>query len=244
MKTAGAESPALGGAERAVVIEDEEDIRGLVVLTLREAGWVTHSAASGEEGIALVAAVRPAVVVLDLMLPDVSGIEVCRRLRAAPDNRLLGIMIVTARGDEYDRVLGFEAGADDYVVKPFSTRELALRARALTRFITPEGAARGEPPAEFKWRGLGLDPLKHHVRADGTELLLRPIEYKILLLLMSGPGRAFTRAEVATSVWEKSRDVNLRTIDTHVSRLRDALGPYAGAVETVAGVGYRLGSEE
>jgi two-component system phosphate regulon response regulator PhoB len=242
MKPAGVESAALLEAERVVVIEDEEDIRGLVVITLRDAGWVTHSASTGAEGLELVASVRPSVVVLDLMLPDISGLEVCRKLRADPANRLLGLLIVSARGDEYDRIVGFEAGADDYVVKPFSVRELTLRARALSRCATPRAAAQAVGK-EFHWRGLALDPLKHRIRADGVDLALRPIEFKILLLLMSGPGRVFSRAEVGASVWEKARDANPRTIDTHVSRLRDALGPYAGAVETVPGVGYRLGPE-
>jgi two-component system phosphate regulon response regulator PhoB len=228
--------------ERAVVVEDEEDIRGLLAFTLREAGWETHTAATGEDGLELVRSVRPSVVLLDLMLPDISGIEVCRRLRADPANRLLGIVMVTARGDEYDRVLGFESGADDYVVKPFSVRELAMRVWALARSTVPRGAA-WPSGSELRWRGLVLDPIRHWVKADGVELALRPVEYKILLLLMANAGRAFTRAEVGAVVWDDAREINPRTIDTHVSRLRDTLGPFAGAVETVPGVGYRLGSE-
>ncbi|HEY6459234.1 MAG TPA: response regulator transcription factor [Polyangiaceae bacterium] len=239
MQTADAESASPAGAERIVVVEDEEDLRGLLVLTLRTAGWNTHSAATGAEGLALVASLRPTVVLLDLMLPDMSGVEACRQLRTDPANRLLGILIVTARSEEYDRILAFEAGADDYVVKPFSTRELALRVRALAR-VRPRAGDDGAGDV-FRWRGLELDPLRHRVRADGVEIALRPIEFKILLLLLSSPGRAFTRVEVAASVWEGPRDASLRTIDTHVSRLRDVLGPYATAVETVPGVGYRLG---
>jgi two-component system phosphate regulon response regulator PhoB len=231
-----------GATERVVVIEDEEDLRGLVALTLRSDGWSTHTAASGAEGIALVASVKPSIVMLDLMLPDISGIDVCRRLRATPQDAPLGIIIVTARGDEYDRLLGFESGADDSVVKPFSVRELALRVRALWRSTSPRGQAWASGSA-FHWRGLVLDPIRHRVRADGVDVVLRPLEFKILLLLMSNAGRAFTRAEVGVAIWEGTREGNLRTIDTHVSRLREALGPYAGAVETVAGVGYRLGCE-
>jgi two-component system, OmpR family, phosphate regulon response regulator PhoB len=238
----GAELTDSGTTERVVVIEDEEDIRGLVAFTLRGDGWVTHTASTGEEGLALVASVRPAVVVLDLMLPDISGIDVCRRLRAAAPEGPLGIIIVTARGDEYDRLLGFESGADDYVVKPFSVRELALRVRALWRSTMPRGQT-WPLGSLFRWRGLVLDPIRHRVRADGVDVVLRPVEFKILLLLMSNPGRAFSRTEMGVSVWDKARDGNPRTIDTHVSRLRDALGPYATAIETVAGVGYRLGCE-
>jgi len=242
MGSESAERVDPSATERVVVIEDEEDLRGLVAFTLRADGWSTHTAATGAEGIALVASVQPAVVVLDLMLPDVSGIDVCRRLRATPSESPLGIIIVTARGDEYDRLLGFESGADDYVVKPFSVRELALRVRALWRSTSPRGQAWASGSA-FHWRGLALDPIRHRVRADGVDVVLRPLEFKILLFLMSNAGRAFTRAEVGVAIWEGARDGNLRTIDTHVSRLRDALGPYAGAIETVPGVGYRLGHE-
>jgi two-component system, OmpR family, phosphate regulon response regulator PhoB len=232
--------PTEGG--RAVIIEDEEDIRGLVAFTLRDLGWTAHTAATGTEGLALVASVRPSVVVLDLMLPDVSGIEICRRLRADPANKGLGVVMLTARSDEYDRLLGFEAGADDYVVKPFSVREVGLRVRALARSRAPRGPA-WPTHAPFRWRGLVLDPLQHRVRAEGVDLVLRPTEFKILLLLLSTPGRTFTRQEIAAVVAHDSREGNQRTIDTHVSRLRDALGPYAGAVETVPGFGYRLGAE-
>ncbi len=242
MSSEGAERVDPSATERVVVIEDEEDLRGLVAFTLRSDGWSTHTASTGAEGIALVATVKPAIVVLDLMLPDVSGIDVCRRLRAAPLDTPLGIIIVSARGDEYDRLLGFESGADDYVVKPFSVRELALRVRALWRSTSPRAQTWASGSA-FHWRGLVLDPIRHVLRADGSEVVLRPLEFKILLLLMSNAGRAFTRAEVSLAIWEGARDGNLRTIDTHVSRLREALGPYAGAVETVPGVGYRLGHE-
>lgn len=240
--TQSGEYVATVAAEHAVVVEDEEDIRGLLSFTVREMGWVAHPAATGEEGLRLVQHVRPAIVLLDLMLPDISGIEVCRRLRADPENRLVGVIMVTARGDEYDRVLGFESGADDYVVKPFSVREVSMRVRALARATVPRGAA-WVAQAMFKWRGLELDGMRHRVRADGVDIVLRPHEFRILLLLMSSPGRAFTRAEVSAAIGAEPKAGSLRTIDTHVSRLRDALGPYAGAVETVPMVGYRLGAE-
>jgi two-component system phosphate regulon response regulator PhoB len=233
---------ATSTSERVVVVEDEEDIRGLLAFTFRDFGWAAFTAATGREGLALVAEVEPAVVVLDLMLPDISGIEVCRRLRADPVHRRLGVMMLTARSDEYDRLLGFESGADDYVVKPFSVREVALRVRALARSTAPRGAA-WSVQAPFKWRGLVLDPLRHRLRADGVDIVLRPLEYRVLLLLMASPGRPFTRAEVAAAIWDDAHVGSPRTIDTHVSRLRDALGPYASAVETVPGVGYRLGPE-
>jgi two-component system phosphate regulon response regulator PhoB len=236
------EHAVAAGAGCAVIIEDEEDLRGLVAFTLRDLGWIAHTAGTGAAGIALVGSFRPSVVVLDLMLPDLSGIEVCRQLRADTANKGMGVVVVSARGDEYDRLLGFEAGADDYVVKPFSVRELGLRVRALARSRAPRGAA-WPTQAPFRWRGLVLDPLQHRVRAEGIDLVLRPVEFKILLLVLSSPGRAFTRQEIAAVVAHEGREGNQRTIDTHVSRLREALGPYASAVETVPGFGYRLGPE-
>jgi two-component system phosphate regulon response regulator PhoB len=240
MNAADLADPVAG--QHVVVVEDEEDIRGLIAFTLRESGWSTHCASTGAEALALVTTVRPAMLLLDLMLPDMSGIEVCRRVRGDPKNRAMGIVMVTARGDEYDRLLGFESGADDYVVKPFSVRELALRVRALARSNTERGAAWSTDNV-YRWRGLVVDPLRHRVLADGVDLALRPAEFKILLLLLSSPGRAFTRVEMITAIGEKPREVGTRTIDTHVSRLREALGPYASVVETVPGVGYRMGAE-
>jgi DNA-binding response OmpR family regulator len=233
---------APAGAGAVVVIEDEEDIRGMIAFTLRERGWSAHTAATGQLGLALIASASPAVVVLDLMLPDISGVEVCRRLRREPGNGDIGVVMLTARSDEYDRVLGFEAGADDYVVKPFSVRELGMRVRALARSKARREAPRlSQPP--LRWRGLELDPLQHRVRAEGVDLVLRPVEYKLLRLLLASPGRAFSRAEISTALCGDGRESNPRTIDTHVSRLRDVLGPLATAVETVAGLGYRLGAE-
>jgi two-component system phosphate regulon response regulator PhoB len=232
--------PAEGG--RAVIVEDEEDIRGLIAVTLRDFGWVTHTAGTGEQGLALVTTIRPSVLLLDLMLPDISGVEVCRRARSDPANAGMGIVMVTARGDEYDRLLGFEVGADDYVVKPFSVPELGMRVRALARSRAPRGGG-SSTQAPFRWRGLVMEPLQHRVRAEGVDLSLRPTEFKILLLLLSTPGRTFTRQEIAVVVSADVHEGSQRTIDTHVSRLRDALGPYAGAVETVPGFGYRLGRE-
>jgi DNA-binding response OmpR family regulator len=228
-------------SENVVVIDDEEDLLGLVAFTLRQDGWVTHTATAGEQGLALVAAVRPVVVVLDLVLPDISGIEVCRRLRATRFDHLVRIVLLTARGEEYDRLLGFESGADDYVVKPFSVRELAMRVRALARSTMPTGGV-GTAGQTFRWRGLLLDPTRRRVLADGVGLPLRPAEYRLLLLLMTNAGRSFTRAEVALAISEGDRDGSDKAVVTHVSRLREVLGPYAGAVETAPGVGYRLGA--
>src|SRR5262249_755744 len=153
---------------------------------------------TGQAGIAAAIKLRPAVVVLDLMLPDLPGTEVCRRLRADATTADVGILMLTARSDEYDRVLGFEVGADGYVVKPFSWREVVLRVKALARRTSERRLARAssEPGRTLTWRTLEVDPDRHRVHVDGTELQLRPLELKLIVLLLDQPGRVFTRAQL------------------------------------------------
>jgi two-component system phosphate regulon response regulator PhoB len=228
--------------DRILLVDDEPDLRQLVTFNLRDAGFEVDAVGSGQAGLVLAAKVRPAVIVLDLMLPDVSGTEVCRQLRANPVLGEVAVLMLTARGDEYDRVLGFEVGADDYVVKPFSVRELVMRVRALARRTAERRAARamtGED-RKLRWKGLEVDPVRHHVFVDGAELQLRPLEFKLIQLLLEHPGRVFTRAQLLEEVWGISGEASSRTVDTHVRRLRERLGPYGEAVETVHGFGYRL----
>jgi two-component system phosphate regulon response regulator PhoB len=176
----------------------------------------------------------PVLVILDLMLPDMPGVEVCRRLRAQPALSEVPVMMLTARGDEYDRLVGFEAGADDYVVKPFSIREVLMRVRALLR-RSVDGAA----PRRARWKGLELDPDALRILADGEALVLRRLEYKLAAIFLQHPARVFSRDELLAKVWEGA-DVGARTVDTHVRRLREKLGKYSEAIETVPGFGYRL----
>jgi two-component system phosphate regulon response regulator PhoB len=234
-------APALA-TERVLLVDDEPDLRQLVTFNLRDAGFEVDAVGSGQAGLALAQRIRPAVIVLDLMLPDVSGMEVCRSLRADPLLADVAVLMLTARGDEYDRVLGFEVGADDYVVKPFSVRELVMRVRALARRTAERRAARAATGGErqLRWKGLELDPVRHRVFLDGTELQLRPLEFKLIQLLLEHPGRVFTRAQLLEEVWGISGDASSRTVDTHVRRLRERLGAYGEAVETVHGFGYRL----
>jgi two-component system phosphate regulon response regulator PhoB len=234
--------PAPAASERILLVDDEPDLRQLVTFNLREAGFEVDAVGSGQAGLALAAKIRPAVVVLDLMLPDVSGMEVCRALRADPVLAEVAVLMLTARGDEYDRVLGFEVGADDYVVKPFSVRELVMRIRALARRTAERRAARATSGSERKlqWKGLELDPVRHRVFVDEAELQLRPLEFKLIQVLLEHPGRVFTRAHLLEEVWGISGDASSRTVDTHVRRLRERLGAYGEAVETVHGFGYRL----
>jgi two-component system phosphate regulon response regulator PhoB len=220
--------------ERVLVVDDEPDLVGLLEFNLRDAGYEPVAAASGSEALVAAARESPALVILDLMLPDVPGIEVCRRLRTVPGLSEVPVLMLTARGDEYDRLLGFEAGADDYVVKPFSVREVIMRVRALLRRF-PDGHAH----RSARWKGLELDPDAQRVLADGEPLLLRRLEYKLIALFLQHPGRLFTREELLTRCWGTTY-VGPRTVDTHVRRLRERLGRYSEAVETVPGFGYRL----
>ena len=176
------------------------------------------------------------------MLPDQSGTEVCRKLRADPELADAAVLMLTARGDEYDRVLGFEVGADDYVVKPFSVRELIMRVKGLAVRARERRLARGatDEGQRLRWRGLEIDPVRHRVTVDGAELGLRPLEYKLLATFIEHPGRVFSRTDLLQEVWGISPDTNTRTVDTHIRRLRERLGAYSEAIETVHGFGYRL----
>jgi two-component system phosphate regulon response regulator PhoB len=234
---------ATAASSRVLLVDDEPDLRDLVSLHLSQAGFDVTEAASGEEALDRAMSVRPAVVVLDLMLPDVPGVEVGRRLRATPELEGVGLLMLTARGDEYDRLLGFEVGADDYVVKPFSVRELVHRVRALARRASsraPSPDAHADAPDVRRWRGLEIDLRRREVRADGVTLTLRPLEYRVLCLLADEPGRVYSRADLLREVWGATAALHTRTVDSHIFRLREALGAYGDAIETVHGFGYRL----
>ena len=234
------------GGDVVLVVDDEEDIRRLVTFNLTDAGFKVEAVANGAEALVAAARLRPSVVVLDLMLPAVSGMEVCRRLRADESVADAAILMLTARGDEYDRVLGFEVGADDYVVKPFSVRELVMRVRGLARRANERRLARGarDEGKRLAWRGLEIDPTRHRVVIDGDELTLRPLEYKLLAIFVEHPGRVFSRTDLLQEVWGILPETNTRTVDTHIRRLRERLGAYSEAIETVHGFGYRLRDPE
>jgi two-component system phosphate regulon response regulator PhoB len=228
--------------DRVLLVDDEPDLQRLVLFNLREAGFEVDAVGTGKDGLAAAQKMGPEVIILDLMLPDMAGTEVCRQLRADPSLADVAILMLTARGDEYDRVLGFEVGADDYVVKPFSVRELVMRVRGLAKRAHERRLARSSAEGEkrLQWRGLTVDPVKHRVFLDGAELGLRPLEFKLLAMLLEHPGRVFTRGDLLEEVWGITSEVNTRTVDTHVRRLRERLGAYGEAVETVHGFGYRL----
>jgi two-component system phosphate regulon response regulator PhoB len=219
-----------------LVVDDEEDIRELVAMQLRKEGFAARTAADGPEALSLAARLRPSLILLDLMLPGMSGTEVCRRLRAEPATAGIPVIMLTARTEELDRVVGFEVGADDYVVKPFSTRELVLRIRAVLR--------RGAAPAtegEVMAGPLRIDPAQHRVWIDATEIPLTATEFKLVSAFVRRPGRVQTRGALLQEVWGAPPDLDTRTVDTHVKRLREKLGSVGNSIETVRGVGYRFG---
>lgn len=227
---------------RVLVVDDERDVCRLLTYSLEQAGFEPQAAATGADALLAAARHPPAVVVLDVGLPDISGLDVCRKLRADAVLADVGIIMLTALGAREDRIVGLEAGADDYVVKPFDVEEIVLRVRALARRIRERADARqaAAPPTAAPLRSgtLTLEPVTHEVRGDGTLLALRPLEFKLLATLLAEPGRVFSREELLRQVWEIEHGSE-RTVDVHVRRLRLNLGAWADQIETVPGFGYR-----
>lgn len=229
-----------------LIVDDEDDLRELLDLNLRREGFRTAVAANAAQALAAARAERPSLVVLDLMLPDMSGTEVCRRLRADPNTAGVPVIMLTAKGEEIDRVVGFEVGADDYVVKSsFSMREFVLRVRAVLRrqaAAAAQGpaATAGAPEDALKVGVLQIDEAGHRVYVEGVEVELTATEFKLLMALARRPGRVQTRGHLLEEVWDLPPDLNTRTVDTHVKRLREKLGIAAEHLQTVRGVGYRF----
>jgi two-component system phosphate regulon response regulator PhoB len=224
---------------KILVVDDEPDLLELVRVNLAQAGFEVVTAATGRDALEAVRSQSPDLVVLDLMLPDLSGTEVCRALRADPVSARLPVIMLTARADEVDRVVGFELGADDYVTKPFSPRELVLRVRAVLRRQS-EAAVAGGAPATLERNGLRLDADRHRCFVEDAEVELTAKEFDLLAHLMRRPGRAMTREQLLEAVWGSDITVTTRTIDTHLKRLREKLGSNGALIETVRGIGYRF----
>ena len=227
---------------RILVVEDEGDIRELVIMQLEAEGHLTAGAGDGLEGLEKCLSFRPDLLILDLMLPRLDGLALCRRLRSDGRFRNLPIIMLTARAEEADRLSGFESGADDYLVKPFSLKELALRVKALLRRSTAETAEPSEPPGERKLEisGLSIDPQAHQVTWRGRPIHLTAIEFKLLHYLAQRPGRVLDRGRLLEEVWGYQEENYARTVDTHMRRLRAKLGEAEFLLETVRGVGYRF----
>ena len=222
-----------------LVVDDEPDLRKLLDFNLRALGFETLLAANGREALEAVASKAPDLVVLDLMLPDIQGTEVCRCLKMNPSTQEIPVLILTARGDEIDRVVGFEIGAEDYVVKPFSVRELVLRIKAiLKRAAKPTRETMAEEDLIFG--PLRIDRTRHRAWFEGQEVTLTALEFNLLTTFMAKPGCVQTRERLLDDVWGVGGGVTTRTVDTHVKRLREKLGSAARFLETVRGVGYRF----
>jgi two-component system, OmpR family, phosphate regulon response regulator PhoB len=226
---------------RIVIIEDEPDLQEVLGYNLRAAGHEVVPALRAQDGMRLIRERRPDLVLLDLMLPDLPGTEVIKAIRQDAQTRDLPVIMLTAKNEEVDRVVGFEIGADDYVAKPFSTRELLLRIQAiLRRGIKPAAASSGK----LSFGVLEVDLDAHRVFIAGQEVELTMLEFKLLVTLYQQRNRVQTRARLLSDVWEMKSDISTRTVDTHVKRLREKLGAAGDYIETVRGVGYRFAGRE
>lgn len=215
-------------------VEDESGIRNMMVYTLEAAGL---KAKGLEDGAALYAALKeeiPSLIILDIMLPDEDGISILKKLRVQSTTQRVPVIMATAKGSEYDKVIGLDSGADDYLVKPFGMMEMVSRVRAVMR-----RAAQDEVPA-IQIGKLYLNPSAHMVMVDGEPLELTYKEFEMLYMLMSNPGRVFTRQQFLTCIWDQDYDGETRTVDVHIRNLRQKLGPCGNYINTVRGVGYRL----
>ena len=225
------------GTRRVLLVEDDPAIADLISHHFTREGFSVTATPSGEEALLLVEEIRPALVVLDWMIEDVSGIEVCRRLRRSSANAAMPILMLTARGEEEDRIRGLETGADDFVTKPFSPKELVARARALLRRSSPNLIAE-----RLSYAGLEMDVAAHRVRREGSSVSVGPTEYRLLRHFLQNPEKVFSRQQLLELVWPHNEDIELRTVDVHIRRLRQAL-ERPGApdlIRTVRSEGYSL----
>ncbi|UUV07595.1 phosphate regulon transcriptional regulator PhoB [Ruegeria sp. YS9] len=221
-----------------LVVEDEMAQREVLAYNLEAEGFRVSKAANGEEAILLVDEDSPDIIVLDWMMPNLSGIEVCRRLKSRPDTRSIPIIMLSARSEEVDKVRGLETGADDYVVKPYSVVELMARVRTQLRRVRPSTVG-----LRLEFDDIILDSETHKVSRDNKPLKLGPTEFRLLSTFMEKPGRVWSREQLLDRVWGRDIYVDTRTVDVHIGRLRKALTQYGGTdpVRTVRGAGYALG---
>ncbi|MEI7788771.1 MAG: response regulator transcription factor [Chlorobiaceae bacterium] len=228
-------------APMLLVIEDDQNLSKLLEYNLDRAGFKCHLASSGEQGLEQLSMKSFDLVLLDIMLPGMDGFEVCRHIRQNQRHKDLPIIMLTAKGEEIDRILGFELGVDDYVVKPFSPRELTLRIRAI---FNRERRTGGKLQEVLKVAGLEIDLTRHIVTLDGKELVLTLMEFKLLVALIKRKGEAQSREMLLSDVWNVDKTINTRTIDTHITRIREKLGDIGSMIKTVRGLGYKLEEKE
>lgn len=226
---------------RVLVVDDEPDITALVAYHLAKAGYRVSTAATGPEALKAAREERPDIVILDLMLPGVSGYDVLAELRRQEETRDVGVILLTARREEPDRIRGLSLGADDYLTKPFSPQELSLRVQAVLRRLGSPAVSAGSTLAAGP---ISIDRSAHRVTVAAQELTLTATEYKLLLTLIERRGRVQTRPQLLETVWEAQPDIQTRTVDMHVQRLRTKLGEAGKLIETVRGFGYRFRATE
>lgn len=222
--------------ERILLIEDEPDIAEVLQYNLEKEGFVVETSRRGDSGLEAIRRESPDLILLDLMLPGIDGLELTRMLKRDAATSRLPIVMLTARGEEVDRIVGLELGADDYISKPFSPREVVLRVKAVLRRLQPEESA----SERLEIGDIHLDVSGHQLRVRTKETPLTATEFRLLRLLMERAGRVQTRGQLLSDVWGYAEDIDSRTVDTHIRRLRRKLGPEADRIETVIGVGYRL----
>jgi two-component system, OmpR family, phosphate regulon response regulator PhoB len=225
--------------KRILIVEDDRQISKLVKYNLDKAGYECNVMPSGEEAFVFLGKEAVDLVILDIMLPAMDGFEFCRKIKQSDDLKKIPVIILTAKGEEVDRVVGFELGADDYIVKPFSPRELILRVKAILRRVSP-----AETKKEILRQGiLTVDVPRHKVIVSQKEVELTPLEFKLLITLIERKGVVQTRDKILSDVWNMDADIYTRTIDTHIKRLREKLGKAGAFIETVVGLGYRFRQE-
>lgn len=222
--------------ERILVVDDEPDIVALVVYHLAKAGYKVSSASTGPDALAMARRDRPSLIVLDLMLPGMSGFDVLAKLREDANTATVAVLMLTARKEEPDRIRGLELGADDYLTKPFSPQEMVLRVGAILRRL----AGSAEPADLLQIGPIRVDRSAHRVMVNEIEVELTPTEYKLLLTLAERRGRVQARSHLLETVWDAAPDIQTRTVDMHIQRLRTKLHPAGDLIETVRGFGYRI----
>lgn len=224
--------------KKILVVDDEADVTTLVSYNLKAKGYAVEVLNDPNQSIGLARTLLPDLVILDVMMPELSGIQICRMLRADPKLKKVPVIFLTAKAEESDRIQGFEVGADDYVCKPFSTKELVMRVQSVLRRASNEGDESAEKL--IVQGGIELDSERHELRVNGQAIDLTATEFKLLRLLMERKGRVQTREHLLINVWNYETEIETRTVDTHVRRLREKLGPEADWIETIRGVGYRF----
>jgi DNA-binding response OmpR family regulator len=225
--------------KKIVLIEDEQDITNLLTLYLSKEGYHVRSSPNGVKGLQLVKQERPDLVILDLMLPEMDGLEVCKRLRADAKTSALSIIMLTAKGEESDKIVGLELGADDYVTKPFSPKEVVARVKALLR----RSERPGEESQSYRYGPISLDVARYEVKVSGKEIQLTAKEFSLFVQLLRNNGRVLTREVLLDTVWGYDSDVNTRTVDVHIRRLREKIPFLSEAIVTVKSYGYKLKDE-